>query len=390
MTITERFSRRARRGGGGAGGGGAAVGIRLRGVGKRFHDTVVMADLDLDVPAGCFFTLLGPSGCGKSTTLNVIAGLEDATAGEIWIGDTRVFSRSDRLVVPPERRGLGMVFQSYALWPHMTVVQNVGYGPRTRGRSGWRERAMQSLELVRLADHADRYPHQLSGGQQQRVALARALAGEPRALLFDEPLSNLDARLQEELRLELKRLHQELGFTAVYVTHNQEEALVLSDRIAVMRDGGILQEGTPLEVYGSPASIEVARFLGRYNHLEVRLDGAEVELTGLPVRFAAAPAAMDRLVDGRGILCVRPQDVTVEPAGGAPPPDGRPALAGTVETRAYLGTHHDYVIAVGGTRLLARAGVGRSGDLAPGDEVTVTFDAAAALMFPPGAPAVGA
>jgi ABC-type Fe3+/spermidine/putrescine transport system ATPase subunit len=358
----------------------ATDGIRLRGLSRSYGETVVLDSLNLDVPAGCLFTLLGPSGCGKSTTLNLVAGLDRPTAGEIWIGGEQVYSKRGNLVRPPEARGLGMVFQSYALWPHMTILQNVAFGLRRRGlrKKDWAARAMEALDLVQLSSLARRYPHELSGGQQQRVALARAVACRPRALLFDEPLSNLDARLQEEMRAELKNLHRELGFTAIYVTHNQEEALVLSDRVAVMWSGRVIQEGTPTELYGQPASLDVANFLGKYNRLRAkRLRGTDVALPELGITFAADPDAVARLDGDEGVLCVRPQEVALRPPGG---PTCGVLCTATVQSRAYLGAYYDYSLLAGTVPLIARTSTTCVFDT--GDEVEIVIDTARALLLP--------
>ncbi|WP_089721875.1 ABC transporter ATP-binding protein, partial [Candidatus Entotheonella palauensis] len=238
--------------------------VQVRGLKKHFGPEVAVAGIDFEVPEGHFVTLLGPSGCGKTTTLRCLAGLERPDAGEIDIGEQCVAAPSRNIWVPPEKRNMGMVFQSYAVWPHLTVFDNIAYGLRVRGmgRSEIAKRTQETLDLVGLSGFADRYATQLSGGQQQRVSLARALAYNPRVILFDEPLSNLDAKLREHMRLELTRLQQRLGITAVYVTHDQSEALVMSDTIIVMNHGHILQQGAPEAIYAEPASRFVADFVG--------------------------------------------------------------------------------------------------------------------------------
>ena len=231
--------------------------------------------VSFNVPAGEFYTLLGPSGCGKTTTLQCIAGLEMPDAGEITLGDKLVFSRNANLVVPAHRRDIGMVFQSYAIWPHMTVFENVAFpllhGRRRISRSSVNDRVMKALQLVQLAGLENRPAPFLSGGQQQRVALARAIVDEPKVLLLDEPLSNLDAKLREEMRFELRDLVLRLHITTLYVTHDQIEALSMSDRIAVMSNGRIVQEGTPREIYLTPKDRFVADFLGKSNFFEGRV-----------------------------------------------------------------------------------------------------------------------
>jgi iron(III) transport system ATP-binding protein len=223
---------------------------------KQFGDVAVLKDVSVTIKDGEFFTLLGPSGCGKSTTLNCIAGLEQPTAGSVSVGDTTFVDTERKIFLPPESRNLGMVFQSYALWPHMSIADNLAMPLKIRkvDKAERAARIHEALDKVGLAHLGDRYPHQLSGGQQQRVALARALVYSPSVLLLDEPLSNLDAKLREQARAWLKRLQADLGITTVYVTHDQDEALALSDRIAVMSEGDMVQIGTPREIYEEPAT----------------------------------------------------------------------------------------------------------------------------------------
>src|SRR5918995_2786016 len=242
---------------------------------KRFEGkppTVAVDDLSLEIDQGEFLVLLGPSGCGKTTTLRCLAGLETANDGVLTFGDEQVFDSSSKLNLSPDKRSIGMVFQSYALWPHMTVRKNIGYPLKARKmRQGLSEGWVETIAgVVDCGELLDRYPGQLSGGQQQRVALARGLVARPDLVLFDEPLSNLDARLREQVRNELAELHNRLGFTAVYVTHDQSEALALGDRMAIMRKGRIEQLGTPEEVFASPRSEYVAGFIGMGNRLELK------------------------------------------------------------------------------------------------------------------------
>ncbi|CAM4397850.1 ABC transporter ATP-binding protein [Paenibacillus tarimensis] len=242
--------------------------ITIRGISKSFGDTQALHPLDLSVRSGEFLTLLGPSGCGKTTLLRLIAGLEEPDKGEIYFGDKTVFSSGARKRMPVQKRNLGMVFQDFALWPHMTVFENVAFGLRARRQTEHlKERVDEAIRFVRLTGMEGRYPHELSGGQQQRVAFARAIAGRPEIILFDEPLSALDALLREEMREELVRLVRELGVTAVYVTHDQTEAMSMSDRIAVMRQGKVLQLGTSEDIYHRPLNEDVARFVGKSNWL---------------------------------------------------------------------------------------------------------------------------
>jgi len=324
--------------------------LQIRDLGKRFGEAAALHAFDLDVHGGEFISLLGPSGCGKSTALNCIAGLLEPDAGSILLDDL------DLVRVPTERRGFGMVFQNYALFPHMTVARNVAFGLEMMGvaREAITRRVAQALALVHLEGLGDRYPAQMSGGQQQRVALARALVVEPRLLLLDEPLSNLDAKLRLEMRLEIRRLHQTLGLTTLYVTHDQEEALSLSDRIALMQDGTIRQVGTPEEVYRRPQSPFVANFLGYRNLLDVtvgaRHDGrvdvvvpGGLTLTGTPQGDVAAGAA--------AVAAVRPEDVEIVPAGHAVD-QGVPAR---LELAEFLGNVFECILDAGaGVRLIAR------------------------------------
>ena len=288
--------------------------VELRGVSQDFGAGPVVADLDLTVGAGEMLSLLGPSGCGKSTTLRMIAGYLRPTEGRVFIRGR------DATAVAPRRRNIGMVFQSYALFPHLSVAENVAFGLRMRkiGKLERTRRVGEALELVGLGELADRRPGQLSGGQQQRVALARAVVIEPDVLLLDEPLSNLDARLRVQLRGELARVQRETGLTAVLVTHDQEEALAVSDRIVVLHEGRIAQQGRPAELFEHPRSRFVAQFLGYENVLE------------LP---------------GRGAVAIRPEHVRVEPAAGAPAP-APVSFDGVVRELTYRGTHTTATVTV--------------------------------------------
>ncbi|MDR7554780.1 MAG: ABC transporter ATP-binding protein [Armatimonadota bacterium] len=312
-----------------------AVEVELRGLSKRFRDHAAVVNLSLHVRRGEFFTLLGPSGCGKTTTLRMIAGLVDPDAGEILF-DGRPVTRT-----PPWRRNIGMVFQHYALWPHMTVFENVAFGLIERGvpRREVVRRVEDALALVGLAGAGARLPSQLSGGQQQRVALARAVVVRPALLLLDEPLSNLDARLRVQMRAELVRLQRQLGITTIYVTHDQEEALMLSSRIAVMSQGRLVQLGTPQDVYERPADPFVADFLGGANFLPgvVREAGGEtvvVDLEGLGRLRAAAARNPGVTAGARVVVCLRPEALTLASPAAAGTDN---TLAGTLRLRTYLG-----------------------------------------------------
>ncbi len=343
------------------------VHLELERLTKRYPGVVSVDALDLSVDHGELICLLGPSGCGKTTTLRMIAGFLAPDGGEIRV-DGRTVS-APGAVVPPERRNMGMIFQSYAVWPHMTVRENVGYGLRMRRvPPGERQdRTEAALRAARLADLADRYPSELSGGQQQRVALARALAPKPDILLLDEPLSNLDAGLRAEMRLEIRRLHDEFHDTSIYVTHDQVEAMSMADRIVVMNRGRVEQVGTPEDVYDRPASRFVARVLGGSNVVEARhVSGRTVEVAGHPLDVGQG----DFAGPGKEMsFCVKTHDLEILPGGAA---DGANTLPGVVRGHAYLGSHRDYVVDVGQELLVAAPSTLA---LAAGSKVRVRFRA---------------
>jgi len=285
--------------------------IRLSGIVKSYGKEVVVKNLDLTVQPGEFLTILGPSGCGKTTTLRMIAGLEEPDEGDIQLGDRVVFSRSTGVVLPPEVRGLGLIFQSYALWPHMTVSKNITLALKEQklSKSEIAARLENALELVQLTGYAKRYPSELSGGQQQRVAVARLIALRPSILLMDEPLSNLDAKLRTEMRASLKRLHRDLNATTVYVTHDQIEALTLSDRIIIMNEGRIMQEGTPYEIYHHPSNIFVAEFIGDpgINLFEGRVSDGVLECADVKIPL---PESLSKR-GGKLVAAIRPEKINV-------------------------------------------------------------------------------
>jgi iron(III) transport system ATP-binding protein len=312
-------------------------------------------DVTFTVEEGHLFTLLGPSGCGKTTTLRSIAGLERPKAGEITVKDRVVFSSAKGIFIAPNRRGFGMVFQSYAIWPHMNVFQNAAFplevGNGRHSRAGIRDKVMKVLTAVQLDHLAQREATTLSGGQQQRLALARALVMEPALLLLDEPLSNLDAKLREKMRFELKRLQRELRITTVYVTHDQAEALALSHEIAVMNEGRIQQIGTPREIYERPASQFVADFVGNTNFIE----GYVVSGFGRTVvksEFGDVTVQTDQELrpDDRVAISVRPEDVDLSETR----PAGDNVWEGRVEQKVFLGEAVDFQVAVGARTLLSR------------------------------------
>lgn len=325
--------------------------LKIENLKKSFGDNTVLDDLSLTVEDGQILTLLGPSGCGKSTTLWSIAGLHRPDAGRISFGDRTVFDHNG-VDLPPERRNCGVVFQSYAVWPHMNVLDNVAYPLKIRKMKSRerRERVREVLELVELDQHADRFPHQLSGGQQQRVALARALAHPPDMLLLDEPFSNLDAKLRDRSRDWLRSLQQRVGVTTVFVTHDQDEALSMSDQVVVMNAGEIRQIGTPVEVYENPADLFVADFVGTANILPasvVEADGAtaRVRLDGhaepLHVPYTGRRT-------GEVSVTIRPETVRIVRDGDDP---GINTVTAKVDTSSYLGDHYRYVLRVGESRL---------------------------------------
>jgi len=362
---------------------GAAV--TLERLTKRFGAVVAVDRISLEVPSGSFITFLGPSGSGKTTTLNLIAGFLEPDAGEVFF-DGRPVSRT-----PTHRRELGMVFQSYALFPHMTVFDNVAFPLRMRQHLAPSELARAvdaTLTLVRLTGLERRYPRQLSGGQQQRVAMARALVSRPRLLLMDEPLGALDKKLREQMQIEMKTIHRAVGSTFVYVTHDQGEALAMSDLVVVMRDGRIEQVGSPRELYNAPANEFVADFLGSANLLGGQVtarsdDTLAVTLAGGTTIYAAmprdAPAAGSRVT-----VLVRPEDVDVVVGDRAPRGD---VLAGKVREVIYLGETTRVVVDTGEGVLVARIAGQRGDDLVPGDTVGVRWAAAAARVLPSSTPA---
>jgi spermidine/putrescine ABC transporter ATP-binding subunit len=326
--------------------------LSIQGITKSFGRTNVLRDISLHIDSGDFFFILGASGCGKSTLLRILAGLEQPDSGTI------LADGEDILKVPAHQRGIGMVFQQYALWPHMTVAENIRFGLEVQGfpKRERSQRVEEVLALVRMSDLGKRYPHEISGGQQQRVALARALAVRPRVILLDEPLSNLDARLREEIRQELQELHRSLKVTMIYVTHDQEDALTLATKLALLRSGTVEQVGTPSELYQSPKTRYVAEFLGSANILPCRVlshtgTTAEVCILSAPTeRFRAdAPTGVDQ---GIVYLCLRPERLVV----GSNRAENAPSVPATVRHVAYKGSHIDIECeTTTGERLLSRS-----------------------------------
>jgi iron(III) transport system ATP-binding protein len=355
--------------------------IRIRGVSKHYYSegkTIKALDeVDLTIQAHEIFTLLGPSGCGKTTLLRCIVGLESPDTGEISIGDEVVWSKQRGLGIPPEKRNLGMVFQTYAIWPHMNVFDNVAYPLQVRGvdKASIRERVARTLHFVQLDGFENRPATKLSGGQQQRVALARALVGEPKVILFDEPLSNLDAKLREETRKELKAFLSKLEITAVYVTHDRVEALALSDAIAVMRAGRIVETGTPQKIYFNADTRFVADFIGRANLVKARVEAQEPERTVVGCALGTiACERRDFAVGADVTLCLRPEFIHLTPGESS----GDNVVNGRIDTRVFVGEAYECEIRVGADLLLARIDPDAPLDL--GDAVSFRLDPAHCLL----------
>jgi len=345
------------------------TGVVIRGLTMRYGDVAAVRGLDLAVKPGELVALLGPSGCGKTTTLRLVAGFLTPEAGEIWVGERCLSSPAS--VIPPERRRMAMIFQSYALWPHLTVAQNVAYGLRFNGvpRSERDQRVKDMLRVVQLEGYGSRYPGELSGGQQQRVAVARALVVEPEILLLDEPLSNLDANLREEMRFEIRRLHETFGITTLYVTHDQAEAMVISDRVAVLEAGRVVQIGTAEELFEQPRTRFVAEFIGKTNVIDgIAEDRSTVARGGL--RLVVAAGELER---GAAVtISIRPHQIALALAEtAARPAPGANALGGTVRRASYLGDTVDYQVELDGSGLLLRVTGAAPPRARPGERVSL-------------------
>lgn len=326
-------------------------------------DVHAVRGVNIEVESGCFYTLLGPSGCGKTTTLRCVAGLERPTSGRITVGDQVVYSAEDDVAVASYDRNIGMVFQSYAIWPHMTVFDNVAFPlkqmrPRPP-RQIIRDRVMRALDLVHLDGLGDRPAPYLSGGQQQRLALARALVREPNVLLLDEPLSNLDAKLREEMRAEVRELVEELGVTTLFVTHEQIEALTMSDRIGVMHDGLIVQEGPPTKIYDHPDHAFVADFIGKTNFINGEIVGLE-EGTGAdvvvrtPVGSLHARGFTGLEIGAPARIAIRPENVIIAPSTGGENGEDTNLVKGIIRHQAFLGNMVDCVVSTGELKVLVQ------------------------------------
>lgn len=349
--------------------------LQLENLSKQFDGVLAVRNVTLTVRDRELITFLGPSGCGKTTLLRMIAGFTTPTTGIIRLGDRIITSVDQRLFVPPEKRNMGMVFQSYAVWPHMTVFDNVAYPLKLKkmSRQEIARRVEQALALVKLEGLASRYPHELSGGQQQRVALARALVMEPEILLLDEPLSNLDARLREEMRYEIVELQRRLQMTIIYVTHDQVEAMSISHRVAVMDHGAILQVGTPREIYETPANAFVADFIGRANLIQCLVQGyrdnliqCELPCGSVSYQLECAGSPSIYPVGQQVIVAIRPENIEIRPYQGG--------LAGTIRQRLYLGNCFEYVVRVGNLDL--RAETSPYMEFQEGEQVTLIINRA--------------
>ncbi len=362
-------------------------GVTIKGLTKRYGDVAAVEGLDLRVQPGELVALLGPSGCGKTTTLRLVAGFLKPEAGEIWVGE-RCLS-SPVTVIPPERRRMAMIFQSYALWPHMTVAQNIAYGLRFSGvPKGDRERRVaEMLKAVQLEGYGSRYPGELSGGQQQRVAVARALVVEPEILLLDEPLSNLDANLREEMRFEIRRLHETFAITTLYVTHDQAEAMVISDRVAVLQSGRVVQIGTAEELFEHPRTRFVAEFIGKTNLVDGLAEGPGAVARG---RLRLDVASADLKPGAPVVVSIRPHHIELHPAtvsGLSAGPSGAAGgnlLMGTVVRASYLGDAVDYQVQLDLSDVVLRVAGPTPARVRPGERVRVHVPASACIPLSAG------
>ena len=344
--------------------------VRIKAVSKLFGEVKAVDAFDTVVKDGEFVSILGPSGCGKTTMLRMIAGFEKPSMGEIWIGDELVSSAEQNVFLAPEKRNIGMVFQSYAVWPHMNVFENVAY-PLTIKKVPKDEIAKRTnhvLGLVHLDQYAERFPNQLSGGQQQRVALARALVSEPKLLLLDEPLSNLDAKLRESMRFEIKELQRKLNITVIYVTHDQSEAMTMSDRIVVMNQGVIQQNDKPVAIYETPVNETVADFIGLVNFVPAELAGDTVLLPTM----GGYTVQRRTTCQGKAMVGLRPENILI----GKTPTE----LQGKIVSRFYLGDATDYRVAVGSEVLRVIVKGGSFEEYADGDTVWLSLNKM--IVFP--------
>ena len=363
--------------------------IRVEGVSKDYSRpsasrrgtaAAALDNISLGIELGQMLALVGPSGSGKTTLLRCIGGLEVPDQGVIRIGDTTVFSSAESVDVPTEKRGLGLIFQSYALWPHMTVAANVAYPLKRRAmpEPEVRQRVDKYLELVGCRQLATRFPHELSGGQQQRIALARALVYEPAVVLFDEPLSNLDTALRNRLRSQIRDIQRSVGFTGVYVTHDQQEAFYVGDRVAILQQGALVQCASPQDIYRRPASARVAFFVGAENHCEGRLvhggsvfESPDLGTVPLPPAETGSPRT-----DGAATLMIRPEAVSLSAHDGRGP-------GSTLVDRVLIGANWEYLVALASGQRWRVLVPGRETPLAVGQSVALRLDSQRVLLFPP-------
>lgn len=344
--------------------------ITLKNLTKRFGDFVAVDDLDLVIPEGSFFALLGPSGCGKTTTLRMVAGLEEPSSGSIFIGNT------DITYEKPYKRPVNTVFQNYALFPHLTIYENVAFGLRRRGVKDVDAQVQKALELVELTHLASRKPNQLSGGQQQRIALARAIVNRPALLLLDEPLGALDLKLRRAMQIELKWIQTEVGITFVHVTHDQEEAMTMADTIAVMNEGKIEQMGSPADLYDNPRTSFVANFLGQSNLIKGSIvdasgDNKVVDIFGAKI---ALPAARNHAHDSSVLLGIRPEKIRIQPAGTSM--NGNILTGGVISDASYIGVSTQYQVEMpwGQELMVFEQNDDGTPPLAKGDAVTISWE----------------
>jgi len=364
------------------------IDIEFRGVTKRYDEVIAVDDVSLTVERGSFFSFLGPSGCGKTTSLRLIAGFDQPTEGDVFIGGASVVG------IPPHKRPVNMVFQQYALFPHMDVSENIGYGLRQRdpkpAKQEITKRVDETLEMVRLSGYGKRRTWELSGGQQQRVALARALINRPTCLLLDEPLAALDRKLRREMQIELQTLQREVGITFILVTHDQEEALSMSDRICIMREGQIIQSGSPRELYDEPINRYVADFVGKTNFfsgevVDVSDPDITVKSSSGQVFVGAQPKGAPRLVSGsKACVAVRPEMISISTTGEAI--NGNTiAIQGRVKNRIFLGEHSEYLIATeefGDVLVLSPKSIeSMNRSFAPGDNISISWRPEAVLVL---------
>ncbi|MFJ2787899.1 ABC transporter ATP-binding protein [Streptomyces sp. NPDC093249] len=351
--------------------------VRLTGISKSYGSFTAVHPLDLTVPQGSFFALLGASGCGKTTTLRMIAGLEDPSTGTVFLGDRDVTD------LPPYKRPVNTVFQSYALFPHMDITENIAFGLRRRGIKSVKKQVDDMLELVQLGDKARHKPHQLSGGQQQRVAVARALINHPQVLLLDEPLGALDLKLRRQMQLELKRIQTEVGITFVHVTHDQEEAMTMADQVAVMNGGRVEQLGAPADLYENPRTTFVANFLGTSNLIEAEVleTGADLLVTagGSRLRVPGDRCTTAVRQGGKVLVGVRPEKISLTHADDAATvADGRNRVTGRIADSSFIGVSTQYVVdgPAGGGLQVYEQNIERDTRLRPGAEVVLHWNPA--------------